>query len=876
MADIYDGKVFGIFAPLKVKETARHIDVVGGTFRLRVSKRTGQIVSARALGTEFIARGSAMPNPYIALFPPDEPGASPLGGPKRPRYGHEISAGIRPRLWASGLTGGRRYDVRTAEVCEVLFCEPDRVVIRSRGRYGETPVTWAVEYRIDVDGFTKVTVRAEAREPVMLRWHCFNHVTLDPEACDFIVPWTDMSMAQVVGNRHEETRPLAHHKEDELVFGSHVNPFFHVGNSATGIDFSKEDFRDRWAGYKDSGTVLEDGTRVSFDSVLTRKGEELRPADSRGWRRHLTQLYRRKAGYELEDFDIRNTTIPVNPGDPRVRDFWFQLTPPKQPRRELNSTRAVWPGPHQMNMVRWSGRTRDWAPPTDEQVRIWAEMGVNLIVGGINYFSGDYLHPTHPDAVDHFLAEAHKYGLKVIPYVTFSDFNFCAPGYQEHGLAWMTSTGIEYKNETTLMCWGAEGWREHFEQQVDGLLARFPFDGLYIDHWGNTRMCTNERHGCGGYFVRAVTEGYHDIALRARRAVAKHTQGKGIMLVNTGEELFSGMLSMFDLRLMGENFDPRRAPELTLTSTYNAERQGLQILVYPSRYGADQSFLNFAMSFTLPHRIAPSPQSIDDGQDKPLGKAWDGYKPYWDALRFFDVNQATKVSPFASRDLVKLATPGARANVFTRDGKVLLIVGIVPVRPLELFSEEIDQLSEGIRKAMAKAHVGGFAGEILTHLRPFMKPRALAGPRAKRSLRARLVEDVVRLPDPKALGLDPRGAYEVQDLLAHRPVEMKGKFRIPVRLNTLWPQVLLIEPAEASPRVAHFAGADGIAVRKTRAGLQCTLSATPGSPIALYIDPAAKCVSATTEGFSVEPVRGGLVKVAGRLPENRAVSVSLS
>jgi hypothetical protein len=140
MADIYEGKVFGIFAPLKVKETPRHIDVVGGTFRLRVSKRTGQIVSARALGTEFIARGSALPNPYIALFPADEPGATPLGGTERPRYGHEISAGIHPRLWDGGLTGGCRYDVRTAEACEVLFCEPDRVVIRARGRYGETPV----------------------------------------------------------------------------------------------------------------------------------------------------------------------------------------------------------------------------------------------------------------------------------------------------------------------------------------------------------------------------------------------------------------------------------------------------------------------------------------------------------------------------------------------------------------------------------------------------------------------------------------------------------------------------------------------------------------------------------------------------------------
>ena len=876
MADIYDGKVFGIFEPLKVQETARLITVTGGTFRIAVSKRTGQIVSARALDTEFMAPGSSLPNPYIGLFPADEPGATPRGGKDRPRYGHEISSEIHPRLWDGGLTGADRHDAKKADAVELVAAEADRVILRSRGRYDDTAVRWSAEYDIDVDGFTKVTVSAEAEEPVMLRWHCFNHVTLAPRAIDFIVPWTDMPMASIVGFGYQNTRPVGQVKEDDLVFGAHVNPFFHLGNARTGIEFSKEDFTDRWAGYKDSGTVLEDGTRVSFDSVLTKEGEQLRPADSRGWRKFFTQIYRRRDGYEVEEFDIRNTTIPVNPGDPREKTFFFQLTPPKFPRKELNSVRCVWPGPHQMVMPRWSGRTEEWAPPSEEQVRIWAQMGVNLIVGGINYFSGDYSHPTHPGKTRQFLAEAHKYGIKVIPYVTFSDFNFCAPGYQEHGLEWMTSSGIEYKNETTLMCWGAEGWREHFERQVDALLAQFPFDGLYIDHWGNTRMCTNERHGCGGYFVRAVAEGYHDIAKRARRVVAKHTDGKGIILLNTGEDLLSGVLSWIDLRLMGENFDPRKAPELTLVSTYNAERQGLHILVYPSRYGTDQTFLNFAMSFTMPHRLRPTPPTIDQWQDGAPGQPWDGYKPYWDILRSFGVNRARKISPFESGGLVRLSTPGARANIFTRDGKVLLVLGLVPVRPLELYGKEMAKLSNDIRTALLKANIGGgVANEILAHLTAFMKPGALARPQAKPSLRARRLPDTVRILDPKALGLSPRRKYQVQDLLSHRYVKMSGKWRIPVRLNTLWPQVLLIEPVETGPRLAHSTGADGCSVEKTRAGLLCALDGTPGSPVALYLDPAGKSVGVETEGFTAKRLRGGMVEVAGSLPERREVVLTL-
>ena len=877
MSDIYDGKVFGIFAPLKVKDTAQRVTIVGGTFRISVSKRTGQIVSAKALGTEFIARGSALPNPYVGVFPTDEPGAKPRGGKDRPRYGHEISAEIHPRLWERGLTGSYRYDTKKADAVEVVAAEPDRVVIRSRGRYGDTPVRWGVEYDIDVDGFTKVTVKAEAEEPMMLRWHCFNHVTLAPQAIEFIVPWTDSPMASILGFRYENTRPVGHLREDDLVFGAHVNPYFHMGNPSTGIEFSKEDFTDRWAGYKDSGAALEDGTQVRFDMVLTRDGKRVGQGDSRGRRGHFTQVYKRKAGYEIEEFDIRNTTIPVNPGDPRKKTFWFQLTPPKLPRKELNSVRCVWPGPHQMNMVRWAGRTEEWTPPSDEQVRIWAQMGVNLIVGGINYFSGDYVHPTHPGKTRHFLAQAHKHGIKVIPYVTFSDFNFCAPGYQEQGLEWMTSSGIEFRNETTLMCWGAQGWREHFERQVDWLLSKFPFDGLYIDHWKPTRMCTNERHGCGGYFVRAVTEGYHDIAKRARRVVARHTDGKGIILLNTGEDLFSGVLSWIDLRLMGENFDPRRAPELTLTSTYNAERQGLHILVYPSRYGMDQTFLNFAMSFTMPHEIRPSPRAIDEWQDTPAGHPWDGYKPYWDVLRFFGVDQATKISPFESEDLIKLSTPGVRASIFARDGKVLLVLGVVPVRPLELHSQEIAELSDDIRKAMLKANIGGgIVNGILTHLKPFMKPKALAPAQAKPSLRARRVADTVKILDPKELGLVRGRKYQVQDLLSHQYMKMSARFRIPLRLNTLWPQVLLIEPAQRGPRVAHFTGAEGCSVRKTATGLRCTLEAIAGSPVALYIDPAGKTVSAKTKGFSARRLRGGLVEVAGLLPENQKVVVTLS
>ncbi len=64
-ADIYGGKVYGIYEPLKVEQDERKIEISGETFTYLIDKSTGQIVSAKALGTEFVAAGSSFPNPYF-------------------------------------------------------------------------------------------------------------------------------------------------------------------------------------------------------------------------------------------------------------------------------------------------------------------------------------------------------------------------------------------------------------------------------------------------------------------------------------------------------------------------------------------------------------------------------------------------------------------------------------------------------------------------------------------------------------------------------------------------------------------------------------------------------------------------------------------
>src|SRR6266513_5056735 len=180
LGQIYDGKVYGIFDPLVASETPSAITVSGGTFRFVIDRATGQIISLRALADEFVASGSAFPNPYVGLMPLDDPAAQREGGKERPRFGYEKSVEVRPLLWSGGLTDAYRLDAAagTGIRTEIVRESPDSVEVLTTGRYGESSLTWMIDYLLDVDGFTNVTVSLTTSKAVQLRWHCFNHAFL--------------------------------------------------------------------------------------------------------------------------------------------------------------------------------------------------------------------------------------------------------------------------------------------------------------------------------------------------------------------------------------------------------------------------------------------------------------------------------------------------------------------------------------------------------------------------------------------------------------------------------------------------------------------------------------------------------------------------
>jgi hypothetical protein len=457
---------------------------------------------------------------------------------------------------------------------------------------------------------------------------------------------------------------------------------------------------------------------------------------------------------------------------------------------------------------------------------------VNLIVGGANYFSGDYSHPTAAEKIHHFLDTAHSYGIRVIPYVTFSDWNFEAPGYQEHAGDWMVSKAIEYAHHTTLMCFGAEGWRKHVERECDALLANFDFDGLYIDHWFITRHCHNPRHGCGGYLGRFVTEGYHDFAKRLRRVVARHTDGAGIMLLNSNNLISSTNLAWFDMRLLGENNNPLVLPGETIMSTWNGKRQGVQSAIMWRAYQDAIDMQNFCATFAFSYRLRKSWNNLsilDDwlaaGPETELGFN----RSYWECLRFFDVNKARLFSAFDSRDVISMSQPGSQVSAFARDSRVMVHLGFL-----------MQQASDTAEKS---------------------RPRR---------------RETLLIHKPESLGLEPGLRYRIVDLLAGRYLDNRiysvdDLHSVPVILTLGVARILLLTPVEEDPRLVFYRGADAVETDFSKDKLTFRIKAVEGSPVSLYIDPGKARYSSRTPGFKLESAKGDFNVFAGRLPKDKTV-----
>jgi hypothetical protein len=456
-------------------------------------------------------------------------------------------AGPLPDLWASGAVDpqAQGYHARYSADTQVrtVAVAPDRVVLESEGGFARVdgatlPLRWQLRYTFDLDGTVEVEVTVRALARLTLRWLSLGQVRADPAACRFVVHEGD------VGEGLSTCRPVCHALGDgDFEAGGRFIPWLQLGNDRSGLDLVYP-HSDR------SGWSWTDSCPYPSGDPLGRAGDRM--------------VVRATAGrVSWEVFALRNLHEPVDETWTYRDSFFVSAVPGKEPDPRANDLRVWWLGPHQYH--------NGWRCPDEEVIARWAADGANLVIGGVNWRSGDYSHPDDPDEVAEFIATCHRYDLQVIPYLTFTDLEFGAPAFDAHGRDWRIEPVAEYNYRSHLMCYGAEGWQEHWEREVAAAWDSLPFDGLYIDFWAGKLACNNPRHGCVGPHGRLTVAGLRRLARFANDLVA---QRDGLIVANCNILPLAMLNNWFDVRLLGEWGNLEEAEGLSARVFHNSHRFG--------------------------------------------------------------------------------------------------------------------------------------------------------------------------------------------------------------------------------------------------------------------------------------------------------------
>jgi len=517
----YDFKTLSGFQPLVMEETQSEIKVKGGTFEYTFSKVNGLLTSALVLGDEWLA-------------------------------------GPMPDLWASTANDplAMQYFARLTSSAEVkvIGSGPNQVVIASRGVFAATnsttlPLNYNLLFTFDIDGTVRVDVKVGAEEKIVVRWLTLMEGRIS-NACRFVSHEFDM------GNGSRTCSPTNYDVlgQKEIRVGGKFIPWFHFGNDRGGLElvFPHSDKR--------HGS--------STDSSPYKGGDPL------GRAYDLFTLKREGSSLLCTCFAIRNMREVIGPNYSFEDTFYISALPGRTVRSKANSVQVQWPGPHQYR--------NNWKHPGEDEIKSWAAGGVNTVVGGANWYSGNYSNCSMPDETRQFLETCHRYGLRVIPYITFTDQEYPTPGFDETGPKWRIEPVVEFSYRSQLMCYGAEGWQEHWYNEVSQIFEQFPFDGLYIDFWAGKINCYNANHDCIGPYGRFTVEGLRKMARIAREIVDTKTKD-GFILSNTNILPLAMINNWMDARLYGEWGNLEETDPLALRIYYNAHRYGTGSVLLVSR-----------------------------------------------------------------------------------------------------------------------------------------------------------------------------------------------------------------------------------------------------------------------------------------------------
>jgi hypothetical protein len=593
--------VYGQWSKLSVFEDEISIFVEGGTFRYGFDKKSGLISHIEVLGDDLL-RGTNSQIPDIYVSNARDP---------------------REAFYAA------KYEDEAE--CDVISANPYEVHIRTHGIYhnpsGETfPVRYRITYEIQSDGTVFVIVHNKVYEPCVIRWLCISRGLLDPTLVRYFSHLADQSRIDTTENytfKRVGTEPYPYGKtQGQTLFSGRLIPWFWLGDDTTGVEICVWDVtHHRYGATQIEGKMVDPLGEVGANVSVSASSD----------------------GILWEIFSLRNLQTPVEEGWEQINYFALSVTPPKSYSPGFADLRVHWEGPRRYD--------DSYKYLSDDEIGDLSRMGYNLIVGGVNWRSGEYM-PDNESEAKRVISMCHKHGMKVIPCVPLMDLNEDTTVFKEHGPEWRIEPVVEYEYETNLMCPGAEGWREHWIQQMDRIVKDYDFDGVYLDLWYDRLTCRNPRHGCQRRYMRPTFPWVRDM-LRHAGAKFKAKDPGSIIVANTDLLPISMICSWLDVRSVGASQDVRHMDAVTGKAFYSSYRLGCNSLMW---LDPGQKIDHQAISLSLLY-MAPIILSRERSQAE-----MDLMRLYWNVLRFFGVSEAVWYPGFVDDPEAKVAALKTQAE----------------------------------------------------------------------------------------------------------------------------------------------------------------------------------------------------------------------
>jgi len=578
----------------------------------------------------------------------------------------------------------------TAARVTVAEAGPARVVIRAEGAYvaedgKKFPLQFAISYDISIDGVILVAVNNTALEDCMFRWLTLSGGAVRSEFAKFLNWMPEQSSSQ---STRYEFRPLSEVTGEKALAGTWI-PWIWIGDQNRGLEVTTWD--------------------VSTQTY-----------HNRSWGGDPNQMFavwKEPGRVRWENFLVRRTLVYARKGWQRGGEFVLAVTPSKRFDPKAMLLKGAHLGPHQ--------HQEKLTLPDEEQIRTWAQNGYNLVLGVANWRSGEYL-ALNDAALRRTIDLCHKYGMKIIPYVTLNDLAHSTEEFRVHGEEWAIEPTTEYvhrsywerreeldfttyrndpERETTLMCPASQGWREHWKKTIDRVARDYDFDGLYIDFWSSRMVCENARHGCGGRFRKYTVLGVRDMLTYAYNRF-KSKDPDAIIKSSTNLLVTALVTSLLDIRLVGESKDITQIDPHSRQWLYSSYRLGesTEFLWATSRWNLAEKATFAALVNFLPKYWKRPPYEPRKGFDD------------FDVFRFFEAEKGDW-SLGISREGPAIVRPLAvSANTITRgDATLMTLVNTAASPVMAEFSVPQGRI---VYEPLAEQFIQPLAGECKIELRP--------------------------------------------------------------------------------------------------------------------------------------------------------------